>query len=166
MDIQNFINEFKHTFVYDLLSQTLTDDQLFAYTEDNGQVIWFKEQMRQIWKFAKSQAVPEVAAINEVISERKRQITQEYYSTDHDDEYQQNELLRAAVSYAENVVSRGWVYNSTFGPDVYQSEEAPDLWPWDLDFWKPKNPRRDLVRAAALIIAEIEKIDRITGARS
>ncbi|MDV2441196.1 hypothetical protein QR665_17260 [Acinetobacter gerneri] len=59
MDIQNFIDEFKKTFVYDMLSQTLTDDQLFAYTEDNGQVIWFKEQMRQMWKFAKSQAVPD-----------------------------------------------------------------------------------------------------------
>jgi len=27
-------------------------------------------------------------------------------------------------------------------------------------WWKPKGPRRDLIRAAALIVAEIERIDR------
>ncbi|WP_257232167.1 hypothetical protein, partial [Acinetobacter sp. YH01020] len=113
---------------------------------------------------AKAQAVPEGFAIKDVINERQRQINQEFYSTENDDEYEQNELLRAAVCYAENVVRRGWVFDSNFGPDVYQEEEVPDLWPWDLDFWKPKNPRRDLVRAAALIIAEIERIDRSTGA--
>lgn len=119
-----------------------------------------------IWLAAKreAQAVPEGSAIKDVINERQRQINQEFYSTKNDDEYKQNELLRAAVCYAENVVRRGWVFDSSFGPDVYQEEEVPDLWPWDLDFWKPKNPRRDLVRAAALIIAEIERIDRSTGA--
>ena len=30
MDIENFIAEFKKTFVYDLLSMTLKDEQLFA----------------------------------------------------------------------------------------------------------------------------------------
>lgn len=32
--------------------------------------------------------------------------------------------------------------------------------PWDEKWWKPKNPRRDLVKAGALILAEIERIDR------
>lgn len=118
----------------------------------------------EAWQAAKSQAVPEGFVIKDVINERQRQINQEFYSTENDDEYKQNELLRAAVCYAENVVRRGWVFDSNFGPDVYQEEEVPDLWPWDIDFWKPKNPRRDLVRAAALLIAEIERIDRSTGA--
>lgn len=116
------------------------------------------------WHAAKAQAVPKGFVIKDVINERQRQINQEFYSTENDDEYKQNELLRAAVCYAENVVRRGWVFDSNFGPDVYQEEEVPDLWPWDIDFWKPKNPRRDLVRAAALLIAEIERIDRSTGA--
>lgn len=34
------------------------------------------------------------------------------------------------------------------------------LWPWDIAWWKPKTPREDLVRAGALILAAIEKIDR------
>ena len=77
MKIQTFINEFKLTFVYALLRQTLTDDQLFEYSVQDGQVTWFKEQTRQMWhlwttaaaeevpdgfalvKVAKAQAVPE-----------------------------------------------------------------------------------------------------------
>jgi hypothetical protein len=36
------------------------------------------------------------------------------------------------------------------------------LWPskWAEHWFKPKDPRRDLVRAAALCIAEIERLDR------
>lgn len=117
------------------------------------------------WQAAKSQAIPEGFVFNDVFAERKRQIDQEHYSHEHDDEYDQNELIRAASSYLSHVIGRGWVFKETC-PETYQDEEAPDLWPWDLDFWKPKNPRRDLVRAAALIIAEIEKIDRSTGAKS
>lgn len=121
------------------------------------------------WKIWQEKAVPdgfisipeENLAIFDVFAERKRQIEQEQYSPEHDDEYDQNELIRAASSYLNHVVGRRWVCESkSFGVDVYQSEEAPDLWPWEPDFWKPKDPRRDLVRAAALIIAEIEKIDR------
>ncbi|MBY5804125.1 hypothetical protein [Rhizobium leguminosarum] len=34
------------------------------------------------------------------------------------------------------------------------------IWPWERRFWKPTERRRDLVKAAALIIAEIERLDR------
>lgn len=37
---------------------------------------------------------------------------------------------------------------------------CPDLWPWERAAWKPKDARRDLVRAGALILAEIERLDR------
>ena len=62
MDIQNFIAEFKKTFVYDLLSMTLKDEQLFEHVVDGDAVLWFKEQTRQMWLMwekAKAQAVPE-----------------------------------------------------------------------------------------------------------
>ena len=44
---------------------------------------------------------------------------------------------------------------------------APFGWPhtWDASWWKPKDRRRDLVRAGALIIAEIERLDRLDAAR-
>ncbi|WP_180102167.1 hypothetical protein [Acinetobacter sp. YH12126] len=62
MDIQNFIAEFKKTFVYDILSQTLPDEQLFEHVVDGDAVLWFKEQTRQMWLMwekAKANAVPE-----------------------------------------------------------------------------------------------------------
>jgi hypothetical protein len=36
------------------------------------------------------------------------------------------------------------------------------IWPWDRKWWKPTDRRRDLVKAAALILAEIERLDRAT----
>ena len=39
MDIQNFIAEFKKTFVYDILSQTLSDEQLFERVVDGDAVM-------------------------------------------------------------------------------------------------------------------------------
>ena len=62
MDIQNFIEEFKKTFVYDILSQTLSDEQLFEHVVDDDGVLWFKEQTRQMWSMwqaAKTKAVPD-----------------------------------------------------------------------------------------------------------
>lgn len=119
--------------------------------QENAEIVSLKAQ------FAK---VESSKAAFDVLGERNRQIEQEHYSIKHDDSYQMNELSRAAASYVNNVVSRGWVFNSVYGPEAYQSEEVPDLWPWSDEHWKPKNPRRDLVKAAALIIAEIDRMDR------
>lgn len=63
MEIQEFIKRFKHTFVYELLLETLTDEQLFEHVIDkDGAVIWFKEQTRQMWfmwQAAKAHALQE-----------------------------------------------------------------------------------------------------------
>ncbi|WP_425530235.1 hypothetical protein [Acinetobacter baumannii] len=89
------------------------------------------------------------------------------WTSEHDDKYEQNELVRAASCYVDHVVSRGWVYNSKdFGPEVYMDEDAAGWWPFADTFWKPKSPRQDLVRAAALLIAEIERLDREVKAES
>ncbi|NPW56957.1 hypothetical protein HPR97_34090, partial [Pseudomonas aeruginosa] len=34
------------------------------------------------------------------------------------------------------------------------------FWPWDEEWWKPKSARENLVRAGALVLAEIERLDR------
>lgn len=98
-------------------------------------------------------------AAEDVLNERSRQIGQENYSTEHDDGYQNNELVRAAGGYVDQVIRRSWVF-SDYGQEAYQDDDDPEFWPWDEKHWKPKSPREDLVRAAALLIAEIERIDR------
>lgn len=89
------------------------------------------------------------AVIEDVFAERKRQITSEGWTAAHDDEHDGGEMAIAGACYAMRADRVGG------GHDV------PKEWPWDKAWWKPKNKRRDLVRAAALIIAEIERLDRL-----
>lgn len=92
-------------------------------------------------------------AIQDVIDERQRQLDVEGWSESHDDQYQHNELSTAGGLYA--------LHAHDISPAHFKS--PPGLWPWNSEWWKPKSSRKDLVRAAALIIAEIERIDREAG---
>jgi hypothetical protein len=77
MDIQNFIAEFKKTFVYDLLSMTLKDEQLFEHVVDGDAVLWFKEQTRQMWLMwekAQAQAVPEWISVQDRMPEQGQKV--------------------------------------------------------------------------------------------
>ena len=93
-------------------------------------------------------------AINDVIAERKRQIEEEGWTPEHDEGHTRFELAAAGACYAENAAIH---FDEN---DYYELIEVPEGWPWEQWWWKPKDPRRDLVRAAALIIAEIDRIDR------
>lgn len=97
------------------------------------------------------------AAWSDVVAERQRQVSAEGWTAEHDDAHISGELAGAAACYARHVNERQWVY-----PDheKYMLEDAPLDWPWDEAWWKPKSPRSDLVRAGALILAEIERLDR------
>ncbi|NTH50506.1 hypothetical protein G6L09_05895 [Agrobacterium rhizogenes] len=87
-----------------------------------------------------------IRAIADVMDERQRQIKAEGYTAQHDDQYRNCQLSLAAAAYAMN--------------EAYPMDNPPWFWPWPRHAWKPKNERRDLVRAAALLIARIEQIDR------
>lgn len=78
-------------------------------------------------------------AERDVLVERRRQIDVEGWSPMHDDTHDRGELAKAASCYAVGVAWR---------------------WPWNELSWKPGTRRRDLVKAGALIIAEIERLDR------
>ncbi|MGR6845184.1 hypothetical protein [Acinetobacter baumannii] len=98
-------------------------------------------------------------AVKDVLNERERQIQIKGWTNEHDDVYSKNGLSRAAVSDPSNVIHRGWTFLAKpFW--LYQSEDAPEYWPLDDCYWKPKSPRQDLVRAAALLTAEIDRRDR------
>ncbi|MCC3679189.1 hypothetical protein LLE81_00060 [Staphylococcus epidermidis] len=86
-------------------------------------------------------------AARDVLAERNRQITAEGWTPAHDDEHSEGEMADAAGCYAH--AAAGW-----------NTYSARDRWPWSLKWWKPSTPRRDLVKAGALILAEIERLDR------
>jgi uncharacterized protein involved in copper resistance len=94
-------------------------------------------------------------AAQDVLAERARQVSAEGWTPEHDDQHDDGALPLAAASYALNVIH----------PDGGRSKPPPG-WPWDASWWKPRGPRRDLVRAAALLLAEIERIDRHDARRS
>lgn len=89
------------------------------------------------------------AAASDVLAERQRQISMEGWTPEGDDRYTYAELSIAAQCYA--------AHSGVMGSGV------PSQWPWDDEWWKPSGRRRNLIKAGALIIAEIERLDRAAG---
>lgn len=87
-------------------------------------------------------------AAHDVLAERRRQVDQEGWTPSHDDAHATGDMALAAACYA------------VADNENYPLPEPPDLWPWDPDWWKPTTERRNLVKAGALILAEIERLDR------
>lgn len=102
-------------------------------------------------------------AVQSVISERQRQQSVEGWTPKHDDRHDNNELAFAASCYAFHSAAASWDFEDDGKP--YDIHPAPKNWPWSPEWWKPTNPRRDLVKAGALILAEIERIDRKEAAK-
>jgi hypothetical protein len=88
-------------------------------------------------------------ALSDVVAERQRQQEQEGYSQEHDDEHNDGVLARAAASYAAG----GGLFKVVNNTPL-------QVWPYQWDY-KPKGERQRLVVAAALLLAEIERIDRL-----
>lgn len=92
------------------------------------------------------------AALKDIETERLRQIASEGWTEEHDDEHSDGEIALAAGCYAFATV---YPYHYWF------SDCAAKYWPWSRDWWKPAGgKRRCLIKAAALIVAEIERLDR------
>ena len=104
-----------------------------------------------------------------IAAERKRQVSEEGWDEDHDDDHDFNQLAWAAVCYA----APGLVYRIDGGR---AAPHYQDPWPWDED--SDKRPRRNgdlsdayttpidkrvraLVKAGALIAAEIDRLHRV-----
>ena len=99
--------------------------------------------------------------LKEIAAERQRQIEVEGFTTEHDDSHDCREMAVAASCYATHYAERQWLVGGFPGGAWQYQEDEPEMeWPWDEEWWKPKAPRRDLIRAAALIVAEIERLDR------
>ena len=108
------------------------------------------------------------AGVQDVAAERARQIEKEGWDEEHDDAEHADgtALARAAIAYARHYVERKLVIED-HGVAAYQAEDPAFYgWPWERMWWKPKDPRRDLVRAAALLIAEIDLLDRTAAIRA
>lgn len=87
-----------------------------------------------------------IGGVGDIAAERRRQIEQEGWTPEHDDSHADGELLFAAVAYV--LYARG------------NGDAVREWWPWDPTGFKGGDTRRLLVKAGALIAAEIDRLDR------
>jgi hypothetical protein len=103
--------------------------------------------------------------ISTIAGERQRQIVDEGWTVEHDREHVMGELAQAASFYA-------WYAGlSNEGRDYFRErpERALLRWPFDPKWWKPspgntpKDRALELVKAGALIAAEIDRLRWLDG---
>lgn len=101
-------------------------------------------------------------------AERQRQIEAEGWTPEHDDAHTLGELAAAGACYA--LLGTRWKDSTILGTPLVASV----LWPWERQSWKPADypdppytadvhidrKQKDLVRAGALIAAEIDRLER------
>lgn len=92
--------------------------------------------------------------VKEIYSARVNQLEAHDHLIKNEDLYVGDQLLNAALVYIGDSV-RHWTL------DIHSPE-----WPWNLDSYNPRNPRCNLIRAAAFIVAEIERLDRVEKYRA
>ncbi len=92
------------------------------------------------------------SGIELIEAERVRQIHEEGYTREHDHDHGRDDLARAAVCYAMPVGARPII--------PVAQPDPPRTWPFGKDDWKPSpdDRVRELVKAGALIAAEIDRI--------
>lgn len=106
-----------------------------------------------------------LAAWVDVIAERQRQVSAEGWTPAHDDEHDEGELSYAAAGYAVSASDAIQAVKCEFdGPGQPTIDDPVSIchgtpWPAGWEF-RAAPPRRMLVKAAALLLAEIERIDR------
>lgn len=79
-----------------------------------------------------------------IMMERRRQIEEEGFIAEQDDMWKDGELGEAAACY---LMDHDWAF-------------MEDHWPFAYTWWKPKDRTSNLVRAGALIAAELDRLLR------
>ncbi|MGX6566819.1 hypothetical protein [Cupriavidus necator] len=98
------------------------------------------------------------SAARDVLAERRRQIEAEGYDPEHDDAHGCGEIAAMAALYAMPPAVRNWCAESTGYGATFGEAILPHGWAAKLG-----GRRRELVKAGALILAEIERIDRASA---
>lgn len=93
-------------------------------------------------------------ALELIQDERAQQIEEECFDDRHDDLHDNDELAFAAATYAITEFARRKLQG-----------DGLDLWPWSISWFKPSDRMRDLAKAGALILAEMERLQRLEQAQ-
>ncbi|EPA0356999.1 hypothetical protein N0573_00645 [Pseudomonas aeruginosa] len=153
--------------VFRLSRSALTEAQMRRLyensTETENERLGFEAFARLI---RRAEAVHQIAAAPgkevpqawlDVQAERRRQVEAEGWTPEHDDEHSHGQMARASACYA--------LAGSSAPNDGTAALLVSLAWPWDEQWWKPSTARRDLVKACALVLAEIERLDRAAASQ-
>ena len=99
-----------------------------------------------------------------VVAERYRQMEAEGWSHKHDDDHPKGQLAQAGAAYLIGPDRK--TYTDYEGDEEAVTVSGRLIFPWDIEWWKPKEYRRNLVRGCALAIAEGERFDRLKTKRA
>lgn len=118
------------------------DFSLYTLKENFRGKHWRKATLEELINHFKK------SAIELIEEERKRQI-EKGYDSKHDEKHFMGELADAASCYAMT-------------PDTRPTELSPFPWPW-MGGWNPTpdNRIKELTKAGALIVAEIERLQKL-----
>ena len=100
------------------------------------------------------------SAIEMIAEERRRQIEKEGYNADHDHHHEFDELAYAAIAYT----LPNPIFNVPLDEDtgVSMTISKFGFWPFHRSEFNPSGNRvKDLVKAGALIAAEIDRLNSI-----
>jgi|ERR1039458_1946727 hypothetical protein len=90
-----------------------------------------------------------------IAAERERQVYGEGYTAEHDAAAGDHVLTRAAECY----LCWADALTADDADTIPRDEVAAGIWPWGMSDWKPSDdPIRNLVKAGALIAAEIDRL--------
>jgi hypothetical protein len=124
--------------------------------------------LRRLFEALKGRTAPPqfTPIVEEIARERLRQINGEGFDLAHDDEHSDGELACAGAAYAYashlSPADRRRVLTFEDIPSDTNASVLRAIWPagWSWHWLKLSHRRRDLIKAAALIVAEIGRIDR------
>ncbi|ENY3809698.1 hypothetical protein [Pseudomonas aeruginosa] len=142
---QEQVDEMQKTVARFRNSEFVDDRALAMAVADAGQCKAPEISLAELLAAAPGKEVPQ--AWLDVQAERRRQITAEGWTPEHDDQHGAGELADAAACYA--------LWAGGINPGNWR-----EFWPWAPEWLKHSEPRRMLVKACALALAEIERLDR------
>ncbi|MBO9380292.1 hypothetical protein GG804_26355 [Sphingomonas histidinilytica] len=97
-------------------------------------------------------------ALADVLGERLDQIFRHGFDADHDRAHPPTDLPLAALTYLEDALTKLHGGEGYTAPILGTAAEAPAPWPWR-DLFRPADARTNMVKACALLLGAIDRLD-------
>jgi hypothetical protein len=127
-------------------------DQIPGEWDADKQIQHLREQIALARGHLERGIENQTTPIAAIIAERQRQISVEGWTPEHDDEHEGGQMAVASACYILHTVA---------GINGRCQITVPGMWPWAPEWWKPSTPMRNLEKAGALIVAEMERLERM-----